>query len=245
MEKPDKADDPVWRMGIRRHLEQIGKINDRESQISRYQLLTDAWFADAMQFESPFLLAIDAYEKASTQFRDWFSQDFLAGVATSRHMRVLVGGQRVPQPREAWSFCASLQDLQGIHEAKAWLTWATELGYQVPSLEQLSGVVLALEGNPSKIIEVITTQFPRSNGPIQPKETIYAQRKRFRENIINGFSISELKDICSDMEIDHEILPDHEHKSGFVRELIAYTGRSGRYNELIQVLQTERPHLEW
>ncbi|MCA9942109.1 MAG: ATP-binding protein [Anaerolineales bacterium] len=245
VEEPDRTDDPVWRMGMRRHVEQIGKISDRESQLSRYQLLTDAWFADAQQFDAPFLLAVDVYEKASTLFDEWFGREFLAGVATVPNMRVLVGGRKVPQPREAWSFCASLQDLPGIKEARIWLEWATEAGYQVPSLETLSGVVLALAGNPSKIIEVIKTQFPCINGPVTSKDSIYEQRKRFRENIIDGFSISELKDICSDMEIDYENLPDHGHKKGFVRELIAHTERANRYHELIQVLQAERPHLEW
>ena len=245
VEEPDKTDDPVWRMGMRRHVEQIGKISDRESQLSRYQLLTDAWFADAQQFEAPFLLAVDVYEKASTLFDEWFSQEFLAGVATVPNMRVLVGGQKVPQLREAWSFCASLQDLQGIQEARVWLEWATETGYQVPSLEMLSGVVLALAGNPSKIIEVIKTQFPRANGLVAPKESIYEQRKRFRQNMIDAFNLEELKDICFDLEINHESLPSHTQLNGFVRELIGFAQRQGRLNELIQVLQAERPHLEW
>lgn len=245
VEEPDNTDDPVWRMGMRRHLEHIGKISDRESQLSRYQLLTDAWFADAQQLEVPFLLAVDGYEKASSLFDEWFSQEFLAGVANVPNMRVLVGGQKVPQSREAWSFCASLQDLQGIQEAVIWLKWATDAGYQIPSLEMLSGVVLALAGNPSKIIEVIKTQFPRSNGPVAPKESIYEQRKRFRQNMVGAFSLEELKDICFDLEINHETLPSHTQLNGFVREIIGFAQRQGRLNELIQVLQAERAHLEW
>ncbi|MCB8924635.1 MAG: ATP-binding protein [Ardenticatenaceae bacterium] len=245
VEEPDKTDDPVWRMGMRRHVEQIGKISDRESQLSRYQLLTDAWFADAQQFEAPFLLALDVYEKASTLFDEWFSREFLAGVAAVPNMRVLVGGQKVPQLRDTWSFCASLKELAGVHEAEAWMAWAMNEGYQPPSLEAMVWIVRALKGNPSQIIQMIIGEFPRKNGPVGPKESVYEQRKRVRENICAGFSISELKNICSDMEINYENLPDHDHKEGFVRELIGYTERVNRYHELIQVLQVERPHLEW
>jgi hypothetical protein len=42
-EQPDKADDPIWQMGMHRHLREIGQIIDVESRLSRYQLLTDAW----------------------------------------------------------------------------------------------------------------------------------------------------------------------------------------------------------
>ena len=245
LEAPGSVDDPVWQMGMHRHLRQIGQLGDLQSRLSRYQLLSDAWFADARELEEPFLLAVDAYEKASTVFDRWFSNDFLIGVANSRKMRVVVAGQRVPQTQAAWSFCASLQELAGIHEAEEWLAWAEKAGYQVPSLEVLAGVVLALDGNPSQIINVIETRFPKKTGPAQTKESVYAQRRRLRENMIDAFSLSELKDICFDMEIDYENLPDHGYLSGFVRELLAYARRIGRLNELIRVCQSERPHMAW
>lgn len=245
VEQPEKMADPVWQMGMHRHLGEIGKISDLESRLGRYQLLTDAWFADALRFDTPFLLAVDAYENASTLFHRWFSQEFLAGVAQSRQVRVVVGGQSVPEPHEAWSFYASQRELKGVREAETWLAWAGEAGYQVPSLEWMVGVVVALKGNPSQIIQVIKTAAPRGNGPIQPKESLYAQRKRFREHMINAFSLEELKDICFDLEIEYENLSGHTQRNAFVRELIAYTQRVGRLTELIQVLQAERPHLEW
>ncbi|MCA9956495.1 MAG: hypothetical protein KC434_17320, partial [Anaerolineales bacterium] len=80
---------------------------------------------------------------------------------------------------------------------------------------------------------------------VAPKESIYEQRKRFRQNMIDAFNLEELKDICFDLEINHESLPSHTQLNGFVRELIGFAQRQGRLNELIQVLQAERPHLEW
>jgi hypothetical protein len=245
VEQPGQVDDPVWQMGMHRHLAEIGKISDLESRLSRYQLLGDAWFADALQFDTPFLLAVDTYENATTLFDRWFSRDFLAGVAGSPQMRVVVGGKSVPEPRETWHFCASVRELQGVAEAEAWLVWADEAGYQVPSLEWLAGVVTALNGNPSQIVQVIMTATPQSSGLIKPKESVYGQRRLFRQNMIEAFSLEELKDICFDLEIEYENLPGHNQKNAFVRELIGYTQRIGRLHELVQVLQAERPHLEW
>ena len=66
-------------------------------------------------------------------------------------------------------------------------------------------------------------------------------------SIANMYEIlGHLADIIfEDMEIDHEILPEHGNKRGFVRELLAFTGRIGRLQELIQVCQAERPSIEW
>ncbi|MCP5101449.1 MAG: ATP-binding protein [Chloroflexi bacterium] len=244
-EQPDKANDTIWQMGMHRHLREIGQISDVESRLSRYQLLTDAWFADAMQFDKPFVLAIDAYEKTPTLFAQWFTQEFLAGAAHSNRVRVVVSGQSVPEMQTAWRFCATLQDLKGIPEAKDWLAWAEAAGYQLPSLELMAGIVLALNGNPSKIIEVIKTQFPRSNGAIKPKASIAIQRQQIRKKIIDLFNLSELKDICFDLEIDYENLSNHNKKNDFVRELLAYAGRVNRLHELISAFQTERPGAEW
>ncbi len=244
-EQPGKVTDPVWQMGMERHLGEIGKISDLESRLSRYQLLTDAWFADALQFDKPLLLVVDTYENASTLFDRWFSGDFLAGVAHSRQMRVAVSGQNVPEPREAWSFCASRRELKGILEAQAWLVWAEAAGYQLPSLEWMAGVITALRGNPSQIIQVITTTAPRRVGPISTKETVYSQRKQLRQNMTNAFNLEELRNICFDLEIEYENLSNHTQRNAFVRELIAYTQRVGRLAELVDVLRAERPHLEW
>ncbi len=245
VEEPTSIDDPVWQAGMYRHLRKVGKIGDLESRLSRYQLLSDAWFADATQFDTPFLLAIDTYENVTDIFDRWFSEDFLIGVAQSGQMRVLVSGQSLPQEQVDWSFCASLRQLEGILKAEVWMEWAQKMGYQPPSLEYLAGIVTALKGNPGQITAMIQAGFPQKRGPIESKESVREQRKRVRENMIKFFNLSELKDICFDMEIDYETLSEHGNLKGFVRELLAYAGRIGRLNELIQICQEERPSLQW
>lgn len=244
-EQPGQETDPVWQLGMHRHLAEVGKLGDIDSRLSRYQLLTDAWVADTMQFETPMLLAIDAYEKASSTFDRWFSRDFLYGVANSGRVRVLVGGQKTPELQEGWSFCATLRELKGVADAEAWLVWAAEAGYQVPSLEYLAGAVVALKGNPSQIAAFIKAQFPYSEASVEPAKSVSARRRLIRRNMVEAFNLDQLKDICFDLEINHEHLPGHTQLKSFVRELIAYVGRIGRLDELIRICQEERPHLRW
>jgi hypothetical protein len=247
IEQPDQVNDPVWQMGMHRHLEEIGKISDLESRLSRYQLLGDAWFADIMAFNTSFLLAVDAYENVSTLFDRWFSQDFLARVASLRQMRVVVSGKRVPEPHEAWSFRANWHKLKGVNETNDWVAWANQSGYHIPPEEEkwVKGVVDALNGNPSQITQIIEAKAPRSNSPPKTNEFEQKQNRLLRRNMINAFSLEELRGICFDLSIDYENLPNHGQKDSLVRELIALMQRNGRLDELIHVLQAERPHLEW
>ena len=131
LEQPAKASDPLWQAGIHRHLRLVGKLRDLQSRLSRYQLKSDAWFAD-MQQEKPFLLAVDGNEKASPLFDLWFSEDFLLGVAHSQAIKVIVGGQTMPTRQEGWSFSVVREKLTGVNEVQAWLAWGTQAGYQLP-----------------------------------------------------------------------------------------------------------------
>ena len=92
----------------------------------------------------------------------------------------------------------------------------------------MAGVITALKGNPSQIIQVITTTTPQRVGPISTKETVYNQRKQLRQNMTNAFNLEDLRNICFDLEIEYENLSNHTQRDAFVRELIAYTQRVGR-----------------
>ena len=92
LEQSSQATSQMWQVDMLDHLQQVGRIPDLESRLSRYQLLTKAWFADAMKFDRPFLLALDGYEYATTLFDQWFCEQFLQRVAFSPQMRTVVGG---------------------------------------------------------------------------------------------------------------------------------------------------------
>jgi len=244
LEEPNRFDDPLWQAGMYDHLREIGKISDIESRLSRYQLITKAWFADSWQFDAPFLLAIDTYENVSPLFDHWFSSSFLTTVATnSQQVRVIVSGQTMPEIRTDLSFCSAHQELKGIHDVHAWQVWAEAVGYQISSPDALANVVQTLDGNPSQIIEVIKIKFPKRN--VQAPEKGPTFFRRFRKKMMEVFNLHELVVICFDLGIDHENLPDHTIKERLIIELIAYCKRSELFEDLVQICQEERPQAEW
>lgn len=205
--------------------------------------MTDCLFADVEQFEQPLLLAIDTYEQRTSEFDEWFRGEFLYGVAHTTNLRVLVGGQTLPEPAPEWSLITSINDLQGVTDAKAWMVWGEEQGIQIPTLEWMAGLCTGLEGRPSKIIQMLKT-LPKSQAVASnPAETVYQRRKRLRETMGEAFGIEDLKNICADMEIEYEDLP--VAKKSFVRELMAQLTRTGRLEELIMICQEERPTHSW
>lgn len=243
--EPVEEKDALWQIKLRRHLREIGKISDLETRRERYQILTDAWFADALSFHQPMVLAVDTYEKSSSEFDGWFRDEFLYGVAQSAKMRVLVGGQSLPQTLEDWDAHAQLHEIKGVTDAEAWILWGEQQGLEIPSTEMMAGICLALKGNPSAIVETLESQFKSKVEERVADQTFYQQRRQLRQNLIEGFNLSDLKDICYDLEIDYEELPGHTQKKDFVRELIVYASRIGRLPELILICQQERPNYAW
>lgn len=247
LEQPGKEKDPLWQIGMRRHLADVGKNRDLESHLDRFQQLTEAWFYDLKQLNKPFLLAIDGYEQGSTQFKDWFGQDFLDGVANFGEMRVLVGGQEVPTKDDRWGFRAKLRELEGVSEVEAWLDWAAEAGFQVHSPDILTGVVIGSKGQPSEIVKFIEAQSPRSEPLVGLGRSEVSQLKQLRETIIRVFGLEELKTISFDAGIDYENIRGHrDQKSIFARELLAYARRIGLFTKLIEAFRAEwPPNVHW
>ena len=84
-------------------------------------------------------------------------------------------------------------------------------------------------------------QSPRSTGTTSGR----VQLSALRELLVEGFSESELHDLCFlELGIDYESLPG-QGKAGKARELIAYLKRRSRIEELIEVGQQQRPDLPW
>lgn len=248
--EPMPDQDSMWQMKLRRHLREIGKTADLPTKLSYFQLLTDGWFADALNFAHPMLLAIDTYEKRSTEFENWLRNEFLYGVAHTSKVNIIIGGQTLPTPDPEWESFSTSHQLQGVSDPQDWLAWGEKVGLELPSADVIMGICLALKGNPSAIVETLQSLSPKPTAPeVAASSTVgklsFAQRKQIRQNIIDGFTLSEIKDLCYDLDIDYEILPDHDHKTGLARELIGYLGRNNRLEEFIGICQQERPNLVW
>lgn len=129
---------------------------DREE---RRVTLTDAWFDDLRVFRGPVLLVLDVFEQAATEAREWISGPLLARAARVEQLRVVVAGQRVPEPKNIeWGHCCALHSLHGVPEAKHWLPIVEAMNRYIDApdpLSWLAGICFLLKGRPSDVMQVI------------------------------------------------------------------------------------------
>lgn len=65
-----------------------------------------------------------------------------------------------------------------------------------------------------------------------------------REKLASYFSMSQLRSLCADLGINHEML-SVENLGDMVLELVAEVERTGHINKLLQRCQELRPHVDW
>ncbi len=63
--------------------------------------------------------------------------------------------------------------------------------------------------------------------------------------MVNAFNLAELKNICFDIDIRYEDLPDHDILSRLASEMVAYVIRVQRLPALIEQCRAKRPQLAW
>lgn len=92
----------------------------------------------------------------------------------------------------------------------------------------------------SQLSEVVTDKSTFT--PITEEKEI--DWSRLRQLISQYFSLSELRTLMFDLNIDFEEFGDRS-KSGLTRELILYLERHQRIPELIKALERQRPNVDW
>lgn len=127
----------------------------------RHAKLTEAWFADVENLDTPLVIAFDTFEHTGSEVRNWLISSFLSHAAFCNTIRVTIAGQHVPEPGiDLWGQCHALYELFGVRDASEWMPVVAALGKKVPSespLEWMAGTCNALKGNPSEIIKIIET----------------------------------------------------------------------------------------
>lgn len=125
----------------------------------RRSTLTDAWFDDIKASSSQVLIALDTYEHATMELREWIEGPFLSRVAQVGQIRALVAGQAVPDHNNIeWGGFSSSYSLLGVFRAEEWMPVVTQLSRRIPAADPLSwlkGVCDALGGRPKDIMQVI------------------------------------------------------------------------------------------
>lgn len=159
--------DRNWLAGINNRINVTLHAETRADREQRRAALTDAWFQDLQTFDAPLLVALDTYEQATTEVADWIGGPFLARVAESPPVRVLLAGQEIPDVNNIeWGRCCTLCELYGVPEAEYWLPVAQAMRCHIPFSEPLTwlaGVCHALKGDPKEIMQVIQA-LPRREG---------------------------------------------------------------------------------
>lgn len=69
-------------------------------------------------------------------------------------------------------------------------------------------------------------------------------RAALREKLIRHLSDGELRALCSDLDVDYEGLPG-SGKADKARELLAYLERRLRLGDLLALLRSQRPEVDW
>jgi hypothetical protein len=68
---------------------------------------------------------------------------------------------------------------------------------------------------------------------------------QLRKNLVQYFSLGDIKDLCHELGLDHENFPG-DGKPDLARELVMYCERTERISELVAICQRERPQVsEW
>jgi hypothetical protein len=159
--------DRNWLLGIGNHIQVALQVQSPTDREERRAALTAALFTDLQHRAAPLLVAFDTYEKATPEVKDWITGPFLASVAETAALRVLVAGQRVPDHENiTWGRCCVRHPLYGVPEAAHWLPIIDALNRCIPfehPVTWLAGVCHALNGAPKDIMQIIQG--------LPPKET--------------------------------------------------------------------------
>ena len=151
--------DHNWLMGINNRIRVVLGGENLADRDQRRTALTDAWFDDAAMLQGLILMVFDTYEQAATEVQDWISGPFLARVAQTDSVRVVVAGRTVPEKNNIeWGHCCDFHDLYGVVEAQHWLPIVQAMKRRIAvenPKDWLAGVCHALKGKPDDIMKVI------------------------------------------------------------------------------------------
>jgi hypothetical protein len=151
----------IEQRGDQNTIDMVLRAESEDEKKNRQTMLTEAWFRDVRKRDDALLIIVDTFEQAGSALNDWFCGPFLARIPETPQARVLVAGQKIPEPNNIeWGDCCQHYQLLGVDDAQEWMPVVEAMNryINVPNLDPMSwlaGVCHALEGRPDAIKKVI------------------------------------------------------------------------------------------
>lgn len=134
--------------------------NEQTRQLNLAQL-EEAFFQDLGTVCGNIIVILDTFEKAPPDLQKWLSGGFLRNVARLAHIRVVIGGQSVPEGGvEKWERVCRRTTLGDIQEVDEWFEYVTERQWKFDR-SAVQAIVMAFEGFPRSIVLKFETMAPR------------------------------------------------------------------------------------
>ncbi|MBD1916679.1 ATP-binding protein [Phormidium sp. FACHB-77] len=148
------------RLGIKNRGEksqenQIKTILNIQDEDSRSFVLTElgkAFFTDLSNMPCSILIILDTFNAAPETLANWIAGGFLAEVADSENVLVILAGQKVPEPSGEWKRFHQHCRLDSILEVDAWQDYAQDIGLSF-NRDEIRTAIRILKGQPSEIVK--------------------------------------------------------------------------------------------
>lgn len=139
---------------------------DEQTRKIRLEMLEAAFFDDlCAACTVPIVVIFDTFEKAPPDLQNWLGGAFLSHVFRIPHVRIVIGGQRVPErTMEEWEEVCDRRELSDIDDVDAWHTFVQETHLPFPR-DAVKVIVLQGKGHPRTIIDTFAALAPQWGRP--------------------------------------------------------------------------------
>jgi hypothetical protein len=131
--------------------------------------LIAAFFVDAASLTRPLMVAIDSFEQASNDAKQWVVGSFLPSVAYANAIRVVISGREVPEVSGQWSeYCGPVQMLEPVTHPGDWKALIGEMGRRLESTDPdaaLAAVCQFAGKNTRELMMWINDRLPLATTP--------------------------------------------------------------------------------
>jgi hypothetical protein len=140
--------------GQENQIQVVLNIEDENLRNFRLSGLQEAFFQDLSRMPQPVLLILDTFNAAPDTLASWIGGGFLAEVADTPNVFVVIAGQHTPQMSGEWMNCAHHCCLEKMTDREAWYKYAKDAGLPL-NLDNIWPVVEIFEGQPAEIAKTL------------------------------------------------------------------------------------------